>query len=114
MRKRHNLLMVASSRAVAAVALSLAAATAAAAQDSVSADQAAEAGDADSEDIVVTGSNIRSSNLNSTSPIIAVDEALIDNTAAVSVQDLFKGVTANAGSQQANEQNALQGVRNSP
>lgn len=110
MRKRHNLLMVASSRAVAAVALSLAAATAAAAQDSVSADQAAEAGDADSEDIVVTGSNIRSSNLNSTSPIIAVDEALIDNTAAVSVQDLFKGVTANAGSQQANEQNALQGV----
>ncbi len=61
-------------------------------------------------EIVVTGSNIRDRNLVSTSPLTVVDESLIANTAAVSIQDLFKGLTANAGSQQANEQNALQGV----
>lgn len=60
--------------------------------------------------IVVTGSLIRNQNLSSPSPVIVVGEELINNTAAVSVQDLFKGLTANAGSQQANEQNALQGV----
>lgn len=63
-----------------------------------------------SEAIVVTGSLIRSKDFNSTSPVQTVDEALMSNTAAVSVQDLFKGLTANAGSQQSNEQNALQGL----
>ncbi|AMS29754.1 hypothetical protein AEM38_10350 [Hyphomonadaceae bacterium UKL13-1] len=62
------------------------------------------------EVIVVTGSLIRSKDFNSTAPVQTVDKALIANTAAVSVQDLFKGLTANAGSQQANEQNALQGL----
>lgn len=62
------------------------------------------------EPIVVTGSLIRSRDFNSTSPVQTVGEELLANTAAVSVQDLFKGLTANAGSQQANEQNALQGL----
>jgi iron complex outermembrane recepter protein len=62
------------------------------------------------EEIVVTGSNIRSRDFNSVSPIQTVDEAVLANTGAVSIQDVFKGLTANAGSQQANEQNALQGV----
>lgn len=62
------------------------------------------------EAIVVTGSLIRSKDFNSTSPVQTVGEELIANTGAVSTQDLFKGLTANAGSQQANEQNALQGL----
>lgn len=64
----------------------------------------------DAAEIVVTGSLIRSRDFNSVSPVQTVDETFVANTAAVSVQDLFKGLTANAGSQQANEQNALQGV----
>lgn len=64
----------------------------------------------ESETIVVTGSLIRSKDFNSVSPVQTVDEAVIANTGAVSVQDIFKGLTANAGSQQANEQNALQGL----
>ncbi|UVO54578.1 TonB-dependent siderophore receptor [Sphingomonas sp. SUN039] len=61
-------------------------------------------------EIVVTGSLIRSRDFNSVSPVQTVDSAVIANTGAVSVQDIFKGLTANAGSQQANEQNALQGL----
>lgn len=60
--------------------------------------------------IVVTGSLIRSKDFNSVSPVQTVDQGIIANTGAISVQDLFKGLTANAGSQQANEQNALQGL----
>lgn len=70
-------------------------------------EQASEEG---SGEIVVTGSLIRSKDFNSVSPVQTVDEAVIANTAAVSVQDIFKGLSANAGSQQANEQNALQGL----
>lgn len=75
-------------------------------------DQAAQDEDSrtDSQEIVVTGSLIRSKDFNSVSPVQTVDEAVIANTGAVSVQDIFKGLTANAGSQQANEQNALQGL----
>ena len=62
------------------------------------------------QEIIVTGSNIRNRDFNSTSPVVTVGEEMVANTAAISVQDLFKGLTANAGSQQANEQNALQGV----
>lgn len=64
----------------------------------------------EAEAIVVTGSLIRSKDFTSVSPVQTVDEAMIANTGAVSVQDIFKGLTANAGSQQANEQNALQGL----
>lgn len=69
-----------------------------------------EAPASEDEAIVVTGSLIRSKDFNSVSPVQTVDEAVIANTGAVSVQDIFKGLTANAGSQQANEQNALQGL----
>lgn len=113
MRRRSTHLMVATSRAALAVAVSLAAATTALAQSApqtVPAEAPAEAEQTEPEVVVVTGSLIRNRNLTSPSPVVVVDRQLIDNTAAVSVQDLFKGVTANAGSQQANEQNALQGV----
>lgn len=71
---------------------------------------AEEGGEAEAETIIVTGSLIRSKDFNSVSPVQTVDEEMIANTGAVSVQDLFKGLTANAGSQQSNEQNSLQGV----
>lgn len=81
------------------------------AQDNSSDTTEESSGDAqNSETIVVTGSLIRSKDFNSTSPVQTVGEELIANTGAVSTQDLFKGLTANAGSQQANEQNALQGL----
>lgn len=64
----------------------------------------------DESSIVVTGSLIRNRDFNSPSPVVTLGQELIANTAATVVQDLFKGLTANAGSQQNNEQNALQGV----
>ena len=76
-----------------------------------STDDKSEESDANEQaPIVVTGSLIRSKDFNSVSPVQTVDEGVIANTGAVSVQDIFKGLTANAGSQQANEQNALQGL----
>jgi iron complex outermembrane recepter protein len=60
------------------------------------------------EAVVVTGTLIR--DYRSPSPVLTVNEALIADTGATVVQDLFKGLTANAGSQQNNEQSALQGV----
>ena len=62
--------------------------------------------------IVVTGSNIRSRSQDfvSTSPLQTVGQQEIENTGAVRVQDIFKGISANSGSQIANRQNALQGL----
>lgn len=60
------------------------------------------------EQVLVTGTLIR--DFRSPSPVLTVDDALIADTGATVVQDLFKGLTANAGSQQNNEQSALQGV----
>ena len=61
--------------------------------------------------VSVTGSNIRrKQDFSSPSPVQTVDETVIKNTGAVRVQDLFKGLTVNSGSQIANRQNALQGV----
>ncbi len=61
--------------------------------------------------VTVTGSNIRrKQDFSSPSPVQTVDETVIKNTGAVRVQDLFKGLTVNSGSQIANRQNALQGV----
>lgn len=62
--------------------------------------------------IVVTGSIVRtkSQDFETPSPIQTVDQTIIKNTGAVKLQDLFKGLTVNSGSQVANRQNALQGV----
>lgn len=62
--------------------------------------------------IVVTGSILRSKNqdFETPSPIQTVDQTVIKNTGAVKLQDLFKGLTVNSGSQIANRQNALQGI----
>lgn len=62
--------------------------------------------------IIVTGSNIRSrsQDFNTASPVQTVGEQQIADTGAVQVQDIFKGLTANSGSQTSNRQNALQGL----
>lgn len=109
MRRLSTHLLNAASRAALAVGLSLTAVSAAFAQTTSGTTTEAPAAK-EPEVIVVTGTLIRNRNLNSPSPVVVVDRQLLANTAAVSVQDLFKGVTANSGSQQANEQNALQGV----
>ena len=80
---------------------------------------AAQDGAGDGEDetkklstVVVTGSNIRSrsKDFQTPSPVQTVGEQEIENTGAVQVQDIFKGITANSGSQTSNRQNALQGL----
>lgn len=68
-------------------------------------DDAAEVGE-----VVVTGSLIRKKDFQSASPVQTIDNAIIANTGAAQMVDLFKGLTANAGSQISNEQNNLQGV----
>ncbi len=61
--------------------------------------------------IVVTGSNVRSKkDFQAPSPVQTVGETEIKNTGAVRLQDVFKGLTVNSGSQTSNRQNALQGV----
>jgi len=72
----------------------------------------ASAQDSANDVIVVTGSIVRtkSQDFETPSPIQTLDQTLIKNTGAVRVQDLFKGLTVNSGSQVANRQNALQGV----
>ena len=61
--------------------------------------------------IVVTGSNVRrKKDYQTPSPVQTVGETEIKNTGAVRLQDVFKGLTVNSGSQTSNRQNALQGV----
>ncbi len=60
--------------------------------------------------IIVTGSNIRSRDYDAPSPIQTLDAAALENTGTVRLQDVFKGITSNSGSQTSNRQNALQGV----
>lgn len=63
------------------------------------------------EEITVTGSNIRrKQDFETPSPIQTVGEAELQNTGSVKLQDVFKGLTVNSGSQTSNRQNALQGV----
>jgi iron complex outermembrane recepter protein len=107
MRRRSTHLLIATSSVALAAAVSMTAATTAFAQEAAPGAPGAES---EPDVVIVTGSLIRNRNLNSPSPVVVIDRQLLANTAAVSVQDLFKGVTANAGSQQANEQNSLQGV----
>ena len=62
--------------------------------------------------MIVTGSNIRSRSrdFETPSPIQTVGEKQIADAGAIQVQDIFKGLTANSGSQLSNRQNALQGL----
>lgn len=64
------------------------------------------------ETIVVTGSNIRTrrKDFRTPSPVQTAGEKQIRDTGALQIQDIFKGLTANSGSQIANRQNALQGL----
>jgi iron complex outermembrane receptor protein len=63
------------------------------------------------DEIVVTGSNIRRrQDFETPSPVQTIGEAEIADTGAARIQDIFKGITANSGSQLANRQNELQGL----
>lgn len=64
------------------------------------------------DEIVVTGSNIRTrrKDFQTPSPIQTVGEKEIADTGAVQVQDIFKGITANAGSQLLQDVTTLQGT----
>lgn len=64
------------------------------------------------EEIMVTGSNIRSRrrDFESPSPIQTVGAKEISDTGAVQVQDIFKGITANSGSQLLQDVTTLQGT----
>ncbi|MGS2722980.1 TonB-dependent receptor plug domain-containing protein [Porticoccus sp. GXU_MW_L64] len=64
------------------------------------------------EEVVVTGSNIRSRNkdFQTPSPIQTVGLKEIADTGAVQVQDIFKGITANSGSQLLQDVTNLQGT----
>ncbi len=67
---------------------------------------------ADEDIIVVTGSLIRSKakDFETPSPVQTLGEAQFKDTGAAKIQDVFKGLTVNTGSQLGNRQNALQGV----
>lgn len=64
------------------------------------------------DEVVVTGSLIRSKvkDFDSANPVQTLGEEQILNTGPALVQDIFKGIPANSGSQIANLQNELQGV----
>jgi iron complex outermembrane receptor protein len=61
--------------------------------------------------VVVTGSNLRlKKDYSSPSPVQTVGSEDLAKAGTVKMQDLFKGLTSNSGSQTSNRQNALQGV----
>jgi len=64
------------------------------------------------ERITVTGSNIRSSNIDieSASPVQVMGMEAIEMSGAGQVQDLFKNLSVNAGSEMSSSQNARQGL----
>ena len=63
------------------------------------------------EEIIVTGSHVRRMlDYESPSPIQTLGATEIANTGAVRVQDIFKGLTVNSGSQISNRQNTRQGI----
>lgn len=62
------------------------------------------------EEVVVTGSLIRRKDFETASPVQTVGRKEISDTGAFQMQDIFKGITANSGSQTSNRQNALQGL----
>jgi len=63
------------------------------------------------EEVVVTGSLIRrKQDFETASPVQTMGGEEIGDAGAARVQDIFKGMTANSGSQIANRQNELQGL----
>lgn len=62
--------------------------------------------------IVVTGSIVRtkSKDFETPSPVQTLDQEMFANTGSAVIQDVFKGISANSGSQTSNRQSALQGV----
>lgn len=63
------------------------------------------------EEVVITGSNIRrKGDFDNPAPVQTVGQMEIGNAGAVQIQDVFKSITANSGSQLANRQNERQGV----
>lgn len=89
------------------VASVLSVASPAIAQDQADSEPAAEEG---GNTIVVTGSLIRRRDLDSPSPVQTLGQEAIADTGAVQVQDLFKGITANTGSQLLADATTLQGT----
>lgn len=68
--------------------------------------------ESDVEQIIITGSNIRRREYgySTPSPIQTMGEMDMADTGAVQVQDIFKGLTANAGSQLLQDATTLQGT----
>ena len=64
----------------------------------------------DIEEVVVTGSNIRRKDFSTPSPIQTMGSEEINDTGALQVQDIFKGITANSGSILAQDVTTLQGT----
>ncbi len=97
--------------AIAVCALASSPALAQSDQVSVASDQQAD-DTASSTEIVVTGSNIRTRrpDYQAPSPVQTVGEAEIADTGAVQVQDIFKGITSNSGSQLLQDVTNLQGT----
>ena len=63
------------------------------------------------EEVVVTGSNIRlKRDYDAISPVQTVGEDEFQNAGVVKLQDVFKGLTVNSGSQTSNRQNSRQGI----
>jgi len=65
------------------------------------------------EDVVVaTGSVIRSraKDFETPSPVQTVDKTTFDQTGAIQIQDVFKGISANAGSELASDVTTRQGT----
>ena len=68
--------------------------------------------DKDVERVTITGSNIRrrGADFSTPSPVQIVGEQEIADTGAIQVQDIFKGITANSGSQLLQDATTLQGT----
>jgi len=68
--------------------------------------------DKDFERVTITGSNIRrrGADFSTPSPVQIVGEQEIADTGAIQVQDIFKGITANSGSQLLQDATTLQGT----
>ena len=74
--------------------------------------QTADTGNAYEDVVVATGSVIRSrgKDFETPSPVQTVDKTTFDQTGAIQIQDVFKGISANAGSELAADVSASQGT----
>lgn len=75
-------------------------------------DGGANAGGAIEDIVIVTGSLIRNrrQDFRSPSPVQTLDSETFDQTGAIQIQDVFKGITSNAGSELFGEVTARQGT----